>query len=43
MTSSVPTDILPLPTAQVHILLALVTGDKHDSLVKTRFEEVPAI
>ena len=29
MTSPVPTDIIPLPTSQVHILLALVTGDKH--------------
>ncbi len=38
MTSSVPTDILPLPTAQVHILLALVTGDKHGYAIMSEVE-----
>ena len=38
MTSQVPTDILPLPTAQVHILLALVTGDKHGYAIMSEVE-----
>ena len=38
MTSSVSTDILPLPTAQVHILLALVTGDKHGYAIMSEVE-----
>ena len=29
MTTQLPNDVLPLPTAQLHILLALTTGDKH--------------
>ena len=38
MTSQVPTDILPLPTAQIHILLALVTGDKHGYAIMSEVE-----
>ena len=38
MTSPVPTDVLPLPTAQVHILLALVTGDKHGYAIMREVE-----
>ena len=38
MTSQVPTDILPLPTAQIHILLALITGDKHGYAVMSEVE-----
>ena len=29
MTNRNPMDLLPLPVAQLHILLALATGDKH--------------
>ncbi len=29
MTNDNPLDLLPLPVAQLHILLALATGDKH--------------
>ena len=29
MTKQSPIDLLPLPVAQLHILLALATGDKH--------------
>ena len=29
MTSQLQKDVLPLPTAQLHIMLALTTGDKH--------------
>ncbi len=29
MTKLIPLDLLPLPVAQLHILLALATGDKH--------------
>ena len=38
MTSQVPTDILPLPTAQIHILLALITGDKHGYAIMSEVE-----
>ena len=36
--SPVPADILPLPTAQVHILLALMTGDKHGYAIMSEVE-----
>ena len=38
MMSPIPMNILPLPTAQVHILLALVTGDKHGYAIMSEVE-----
>ncbi len=33
-----PTDLLPLPTAQLHILMALATGDKHGYAIMQEVE-----
>ena len=38
MMSPIPADILPLPTAQVHILLALVTGATHGYAIMSEVE-----
>ena len=38
MTSPSPIDFLPLPTAQLHILLALVTGEKHGYAIMREVE-----
>ena len=38
MMSPIPEDILPLPTAQVHILLALVTGATHGYAIMSEVE-----
>ncbi len=38
MTDRPPTDLLPLPTAQLHILMALATGDKHGYAVMQEVE-----
>ena len=38
MTSPSPAEFLPLPTAQLHILLALVTGEKHGYAIMREVE-----
>ena len=38
MTNHSPLDLLPLPVAQLHILLALATGDKHGYAIMTEVE-----
>lgn len=38
MTSPNPSDMLPLPVAQLHILLALATGDKHGYAIMREVE-----
>ena len=38
MTSRNPLDLLPLPVAQMHILLALATGDKHGYAIMREVE-----
>ena len=38
MTNRSPLDLLPLPVAQLHILLALATGDKHGYAIMREVE-----
>ena len=38
MTNRNPLDLLPLPVAQLHILLALSTGDKHGYAIMREVE-----
>ncbi len=38
LTNQSPMDLLPLPVAQLHILLALATGDKHGYAIMTEVE-----
>ena len=38
MTSSHPSDLLPLPVAQLHILLALADGEKHGYAIMREVE-----
>ena len=38
MTNRSPFDLLPLPVAQLHILLALATGDKHGYAIMREVE-----
>ena len=38
MTNQSPLDLLPLPVAQLHILLALATGDKHGYAIMREVE-----
>lgn len=38
MTNQEPSDLLPLPVAQLHILLALATGDKHGYAIMREVE-----
>ena len=38
MTSESPTDLLPLPVAQLHILLALADGEKHGYAIMREVE-----
>ncbi len=38
MTSPEPPDLLPLPVAQMHILLALADGDKHGYAIMSEVE-----
>ena len=38
MTKLIPLDLLPLPVAQLHILLALATGDKHGYAIMSEVE-----
>ena len=38
MSSPNPSDLLPLPVAQLHILLALATGDKHGYAIMQEVE-----
>ena len=38
MTDQPPSDLLPLPTAQFHILTALATGDKHGYAIMQEVE-----
>lgn len=38
MTDRTPTDLLPLPTAQFHILTALASGDKHGYAIMQEVE-----
>ena len=38
MTKLIPLDLLPLPVAQLHILLALATGDKHGYAIMSEIE-----
>ena len=38
MTKLIPLDLLPLPVAQLHILLALSTGDKHGYAIMSEVE-----
>ena len=38
LTSPNPSDLLPLPVAQLHILLALATGDKHGYAIMQEVE-----
>ncbi len=38
MTNSDPSDLLPLPVAQLHILLALTAGDKHGYAIMNEVE-----
>lgn len=37
-SSPMPSDLLPLPVAQLHILLALTTGDKHGYAIMKEIE-----
>jgi DNA-binding PadR family transcriptional regulator len=39
-TEQDPTDLLPLPTAQLHILLALADGEKHGYAVMSEVEQM---
>ena len=38
LTNQSPMDLLPLPVALLHILLALATGDKHGYAIMTEVE-----
>ena len=38
MTNRRPSDLLPLPVSQLHILLALATGDKHGYAIMREVE-----
>ena len=38
MTNRSPSELLPLPVAQLHILLALATGDKHGYAIMREVE-----
>ena len=38
MTDRHPSDLIPLPTAQFHILMALATGDKHGYAIMQEVE-----
>ena len=38
MSSRTPSHLLPLPTSQLHILLALATGDKHGYAIKKEID-----
>ena len=38
MSSQTPSDLLPLPVSQLHILLALTTGDKHGYAIMKEVE-----
>ena len=38
MAKLIPLDLLPLPVAQLHILLALSTGDKHGYAIMSEVE-----
>ncbi|MCY4640424.1 MAG: PadR family transcriptional regulator [Chloroflexi bacterium] len=38
MSSRVPSELLPLPVSQLHILLALITGDKHGYAIMKEIE-----
>ena len=38
MTNQGPSDLLPLPVAQLHILLALASGDKHGYAIMSEVE-----
>ncbi len=38
MTDHPPTDLIPLPSAQFHILMALATGDKHGYAIMQEVE-----
>ena len=38
MTNSDPKDLLPLPVAQLHILLALANGEKHGYAIMSEVE-----
>ena len=38
MSSRVPSDLLPLPVSQLHILVALTTGDKHGYSIMKEIE-----
>ena len=38
LTKQSPIDLLPLPVAQLHILLALATGNKHGYAIMTEVE-----
>ena len=38
MTNRNPSDLLPLPVAQLHILLALATGEKHGYAIMREVE-----
>lgn len=40
MTTENPTDLLPLPVAQLHILLALADGEKHGYAIMAEVEVV---
>ena len=40
MTNPAPSDLLPLPTAQLHILLALADGEKHGYAIMNEVEVV---
>ena len=38
MSSPMPSDLLPLPTSQLHVLVALTTGDKHGYAIMKEIE-----
>ena len=40
MTTPNPSDLLPLPVAQLHILLALAPGDKHGYAIMREVETI---
>ena len=40
MTNQNPQDLLPLPVAQLHILLALASGDKHGYAIMSEVEDL---
>ena len=40
MTTEDPSDLLPLPVAQLHILLALADGEKHGYAIMSEVEVV---